>query len=321
MKLIVQIPALNEQDHIAEVIQHVPRNIPGIDVVEVLVIDDGSTDNTVAVARAAGADHVVSHTARRGLAYAYQTGIDSCLRLGADIIVNTDADHKYPGHEIPRLVAPILAKQADMVVGDRQVQQLEHFSPLKKFLQYIGSSVVRWASGTDVPDTVSGFRALSREAALRTFVTSDFSYTIEVLIQAGKHKLAIHHVPIKTNIVTRESRLFTSNWNFIKRQAATIARTYATYEPLKSFSYLALPFLLSGMIMLGRAAYVYIGRSFGLVATNDQALAVGSTALIIGFIIFLFGVIADRIGGVRRVEEEVLYRLRRAEIERIHPRE
>lgn len=316
MKLIVQIPALNEQDHIAEVIQHVPRNIPGIDVVEVLVIDDGSTDNTVAVARAAGADHVVSHTARRGLAYAYQTGIDNCLRLGADIIVNTDADHQYPGNEIPRLVAPILAKQADMVVGDRQVQQLEHFSPLKKFLQYIGSGVVRWASGTDVPDTVSGFRALSREAALRTFVTSDFSYTIEVLIQAGKRKLAIHHVPIKTNIVTRESRLFTSNWNFIKRQAATIARTYATYEPLKSFSYLALPFLLVGIIMLGRAAYVYIGRYFGLVATNDQALTVGSTALIIGFIIFLFGVIADRIGGLRRVEEEVLYRLRRAEIER-----
>ena len=321
MKLIVQIPALNEQDHIAEVIQHVPRNIPGIDVVEVLVIDDGSTDNTVAVARAAGANHVVSHTARRGLAYAYQTGIDSCLRLGADIIVNTDADHQYPGHEIPRLVAPILAKHADMVVGDRQVQQLEHFSPLKKFLQYVGSSVVRWASGTDVPDTVSGFRALSREAALRTFVTSDFSYTIEVLIQAGKRKLAIHHVPIQTNIVTRESRLFTSNWNFIKRQAATIARTYATYEPLKSFSYLALPFLLVGIIMLGRAAYVYIGRYFGLVATNDQALAVGSTALIIGFIIFLFGVIADRIGGLRRVEEEVLYRLRRAEIERVPPRE
>jgi len=148
-----------------------------------------------------------------------------------------------------------------------------------------------------------------------------FSYTIEVLIQAGKRKLAIHHVPIQTNIVTRESRLFTSNWNFIKRQAATIARTYATYEPLKSFSYLALPFLLVGIIMLGRAAYVYIGRYFGLVATNDQALAVGSTALIIGFIIFLFGVIADRIGGLRRVEEEVLYRLRRAEIERIQPRE
>ena len=178
---------------------------------------------------AAGVDHVISHTARRGLAYAYQTGIDNCLRLGADIIVNTDADHQYPGSEIPRLVAPILAKQADMVVGDRQVQQLEHFSPLKKFLQYVGSGVVRWASGTDVPDTVSGFRALSREAALRTFVTSDFSYTIEVLIQAGKRKLAIHHVPIKTNLVTRESRLFTGNWNFIKRQAATIARTYATY--------------------------------------------------------------------------------------------
>ena len=243
MKLIVQIPALNEAETIAEVVSHIPRQIPGIDVVEVLLIDDGSTDDTVAIARAAGVDYVISHTARRGLAYAYQTGIDNCLRLGADIIVNTDADHQYPGSEIPRLVAPILAKQADMVVGDRQVQQLDHFSPLKKFLQYVGSGVVRWASGTDVPDTVSGFRALSREAALRTFVTSDFSYTIEVLIQAGKRKLAIHHVPIKTNLVTRESRLFTGNWNFIKRQAATIARTYATYEPLKSFSYLAIPFL------------------------------------------------------------------------------
>lgn len=319
MKLIVQIPALNEEEHIAEVIQHVPRQIPGIDVVEVLVIDDGSVDNTVAVARAAGANHIISHTARRGLAYAYQTGIDNCLRLGADIIVNTDADHQYPGSEIPRLVEPILAKKADMVVGDRQVQQLEHFSALKKFLQYVGSGVVRWASGTEVPDTVSGFRALSREAALRTFVTSDFSYTIEVLIQAGKRKLAIHHVPIKTNIVTRESRLFTSNWNFIKRQAATIARTYATYEPLKSFSYLATPFLVVGVVLLARAAYVYVGRYFGMLATNDQALAVGSTALIIGFIIFLFGVIADRIGGLRRVEEEVLYRLRKAEIERNDP--
>jgi glycosyltransferase involved in cell wall biosynthesis len=320
VKLIVQIPALNEEETIAEVVSHVPRSIPGIDVIEVLLIDDGSTDETVARARAAGVDHVVSHTARRGLAYAYQTGIDTCLRLGADIIVNTDADHQYPGSEIPLLVKPILARQADMVVGDRQVQQLEHFSPLKKFLQYIGSGVVRWASGTDVPDTVSGFRALSREAALRTFVTSDFSYTIEVLIQAGKRKLAIHHVPIKTNLVTRQSRLFTGNWNFIKRQAATIARTYATYEPLKSFSYLAAPFLLIGIVFLGRAAYVYIGRQFGLVATNDQALTVGSTSLILGFIIFLFGVIADRIGGVRRVEEEVLYRIRRDEIERLKER-
>jgi glycosyltransferase involved in cell wall biosynthesis len=316
MKLIVQIPALNEAETIAEVVSNIPRQIPGIDVVEVLLIDDGSADDTVAIARAAGVDHVISHTARRGLAYAYQTGIDNCLRLGADIIVNTDADHQYPGSEIPRLVAPILAKQADMVVGDRQVQQLEHFSPLKKFLQYVGSGVVRWASGTDVPDTVSGFRALSREAALRTFVTSDFSYTIEVLIQAGKRKLAIHHVPIKTNLVTRESRLFTGNWNFIKRQAATIARTYATYEPLKSFSYLAIPFLLAGIVLLGRALYVYVARDYGLVATNDQALVAGSTLLIIGFIIFLFGVIADRIGGVRRVEEEILYRLRRAEIEK-----
>jgi len=318
-RLFIQFPCFNEAETLPAVIADLPRTLPGVASIEYLVIDDGSQDGTAEVARRLGVHHIVQHQTNRGIAAAFQSGLDACLKAGADIIVNTDADHQYPGDEIPRLVAPILARTADMVVGDRQVQQLEHFSPLKKFLQYVGSGVVRWASGTDVPDTVSGFRALSREAALRTFVTSDFSYTIEVLIQAGKRKLAIQHVPIRTNIVTRESRLFTNNWNFIKRQAATIARTYATYEPLKSFSYLASPFLLIGVILLGRAAYVYVGRYFGLVATNDQALAVGSTALILGFIIFLFGVIADRIGGVRRVEEEVLYRLRKAEIDRHSP--
>jgi glycosyltransferase involved in cell wall biosynthesis len=317
MKLIVQIPVLNEAESIAAVIADIPRSIAGVSSVEVLIIDDGCTDDTVAVALAHGADHVVRHTSRKGLATAYQTGIDTALRLGADIIVNTDGDHQYPGHEIPHLVAPILAGEADLVIGDRQIQSVEHFSPFKKAMQALGSGVVRWASETDVPDTVSGFRALAREAALRTFVTTDFSYTVENIIQAGKRRLTIATVPITTNRVERPSRLHNGNWNFIKRQAATIARTYTTYEPLKTFSYLAAPFLVAGLLFLGRALYVYVMRQLvnNFPETNEQALAIGGTALTLGFVIFLFGIIADRLGGNRRLIEEVLYRIRRQQAE------
>jgi glycosyltransferase involved in cell wall biosynthesis len=315
MKLIVQIPALNERDTIAEVIAAIPRQIPGVSSVEVLIIDDGCTDDTVAVALRAGADHVVRHTSNKGLATAYQTGVDTALRLGADVIVNTDADHQYPGAEIPRLVEPILAGRADIVIGDRQVQTIEHFSPLKKALQHVGSSVVRWASETDVPDTVSGFRALSREAALRTFVTTDFSYTVEALIQAGKRRLTVTAVPIRTNSVLRPSRLHRGNWNFIKRQAAIIARTYATYEPLKVFSYIAAVLFIPGALFLLRAAYVYIGRNFGLVADNIQSLVAGGVLVLMALIIFLIGLLADRVGGVRRLQEELLYRMRKSQAE------
>ncbi len=316
MKLIVQIPAPNEAESIARVLADIPRDIPGITSVEALIIDDGCTDDTIAVALAHGADHVVRHTSRKGLAAAYQTGIDAALRLGADIIVNTDGDNQYPGREIPRLIAPILAGQADMVIGDRQIESNVHFSPLKKILQVVGSGVVRWASGTNVPDTVSGFRALSREAALRTFVTSDFSYTVENLIQAGKRRLTIQTVPISTNPVRRASRLHSGNWNFIKRQASTIVRTYTAYEPLKTFTYIALPFLIAGFVFLGRALYVYLMRQLvdNFPQDNAQSLTVGSTALILGFIIFLIGLLADRIGGTRRLMEEVLYRVRAQEI-------
>jgi glycosyltransferase involved in cell wall biosynthesis len=316
MKLIVQIPALNERDTIAAVIADIPRQIAGINSVEVLIIDDGCTDDTVAVALRAGADHVVRHTSNKGLATAYQTGVDTALRLGADVIVNTDADHQYPGDAIPQLVAPIIAGRADIVVGDRQVQTIEHFSPLKKALQHVGSSVVRWASETDVPDTVSGFRALSREAALRTFVTTDFSYTVEALIQAGKRRLTVTAVPIRTNSVLRPSRLHRGNWNFIKRQAAIIARTYATYEPLKVFSYIAASLFIPGALLLFWAAYVFIGRRFAWIsATNDQSLLVGSILVVMALVTFLMGLLADRIGGVRRVQEELLYRMRKTQAE------
>ncbi|HEU4327216.1 MAG TPA: glycosyltransferase family 2 protein [Roseiflexaceae bacterium] len=317
MKLIVQIPAYNEGATIGEVIDHIPRRIPGVSTVEVLIIDDGCTDDTVAVALAHGADHIVRHVGNKGLARAYQTGIDAGLRLGADIIVNTDADHQYPGAEIPRLIQPILDGRAEIVVGNRQIHTIDDFSTFKKLLQYLGSGVVRWASGTDIPDTVSGFRALSREAALRTFVTSDFSYTVENLIQAGKKRLTLATVPIRTNPTRRPSKLARSNWQFIKRQAAIIVRTYATYEPLKTFSYIAAPFLILGTLFLARAFYVFLARRLitDYVASNDQALVGGSVLFIVGFVILLVGLLADRIGGVRRVEEEVLYRLRKQEIE------
>lgn len=317
MKLIVQIPALNERDTIAAVIADIPRSIPGVARVEVLVIDDGCTDDTVAVALRAGADHIVRHTANKGLANAYQTGVDTALRLGADVVVNTDADNQYPGDEIPRLVAPIVAGRADIVIGDRQVQQIEHFSPLKKALQHVGSSVVRWASETDVPDTVSGFRALSREAALRTFVTTDFSYTVEALIQAGKRRLTIMAVPIRTNYVKRPSRLHRGNWNFIKQQGAIIARTYATYEPLKVFSYIAIAFAVPGILFLLRFAYVFIGRRIdeSFEASNYQSLFVGGILVVMALLTFLVGLLADLVGGVRRVQQEVLYRVRTMQAE------
>lgn len=318
MKLIVQIPAKDEEEHLPVVLRDIPRQIPGIDQVEVLVIDDGSQDRTTDVALAHGANHVVRHVSNKGLAAAFQTGIDAALRLGADIIVNTDADNQYPGDQIPALVAPILRRQADIVIGDRQTHTLEHFTPQKRVLQHVGSWVVRRASNTEVPDSVSGFRALSREAALRIFVTTDFSYTVENLIQAGKRRLTVAHVPIRTN-PTRPSRLHKGNWNFVKRQASTIVRTYATYEPLKTFSYIATPFVVMGVIFLLRAAYVYFARKFlpDYKEDNIQALTLGTGFLVLGFIVFLIGLVADRIGGNRRMLEELLYRVRKAELDDI----
>lgn len=314
MKLIVQIPAHNEEETLPDVIRSIPRRVAGVDTVEVLVIDDGSIDRTSEVAEQSGADHVIRLLARKGLPIVFQTGVDTALRLGADIIVNIDADGQYRGDEIPRLVAPILSYEADIVIGNRQTGNLQHFTGSKKFLQFLGSSVVRWASETQVPDTVSGFRALTREAALRIFVTTDFSYTVETLIQAGKRRLTIAHVPVSAN-ETRPSRLHRGSWHFVKRQTSTIVRTYATYEPLKTFSYLATPWLVIGFLLLLRAAYVYVGRRFfNITGDNTQALTLGVGFFVLGFVIFLFGLLADRIGGNRRLIEELLYRQRRADL-------
>ncbi|HEY4720620.1 MAG TPA: glycosyltransferase family 2 protein, partial [Anaerolineae bacterium] len=280
MKLIVQIPAYNEEATIAQVIRDVPRTLPGFDAIEVLVIDDGSVDRTVAEAQAAGADHIVSLGHNRGLALAFQTGLDACLRQGANVIVNTDGDHQYPGEFIGALVQPILDGQADLVIGDRQVDQIAHFSARKRLMERFGSWIVRMASGINVPDAPSGFRAYSREAALRLFVTSDFSYTLDNLIQAGKRGLKVSHVPIHTN-PTRPSKLHRSSWHFVKRQAATIVRAYATYEPLKTFFYLSLPFLIISAFFFIRLLVIYIRDGFAL-AGHVQSLLLAIALAIVG---------------------------------------
>ena len=315
MKLIVQIPAYNEEVTIASVIHGVPRSITGIDQVEVLVINDGSTDQTVAYAREAGADHILSLSYNRGLAFGFQAGLDACLRQGADVIVNTDGDNQYPGEQIPLLIEPLLRGEADIVIGNRQVDQLTHFSARKRMLERFGSWVVRIVSGTTVPDAPSGFRAYSREAALRLFVTSDFSYTLDNLIQARKRGLNVAHVPIVTN-PTRPSKLHRGSWHFIKRQGATIVRAYATYEPLKTFFYLSLPFWLVALVLFVRLLIIFVRKDFELPG-NVQSLIVAVMALIVGFLVVLFGLLADRIGDTRRLMEEVLYRQRRDELARL----
>src|SRR3954449_8560098 len=227
MKLIIQIPCWNEEEALPLTLADLPREVAGFDAVEWLVIDDGSTDRTVEVARAQGVDHIVRLTNNKGLANGFQAGLDAALKLGADVIVNTDADNQYDGRDIPKLVEPIVAGRADMVVGDRVVGQVEHFSPLKKRLQRLGSWVVRGASGTDVPDTTSGFRAYNREAAIQVQVVSKYTYTLETIIQAGKLLVATQHVPVSTNAKTRESRLFPSMWSYVRRNTISIFRIYA----------------------------------------------------------------------------------------------
>jgi glycosyltransferase involved in cell wall biosynthesis len=289
MKVIVQIPAYNEEATIAQVIR----------------------DGTVAEAQAAGANHILSLGYNRGLAFAFQAGLDACLRQGADIIVNTDGDHQYPGEFIGALINPILEREADLVIGDRQVEQVKHFSPQKRLLERFGSWIVRMASGTAVPDAPSGFRAYSRDAALRLFVTSDFSYTLDNLIQAGKRGLRVAHLPIITN-PTRPSKLHRGSWHFVKRQGATIVRAYATYEPLKTFFYLSLPFLCVASVLFARLVIIFIRNDFALPG-NLQSLIVAVMALIVGFLVMIFGLLADRIGESRRLMEEILYRLRQLE--------
>src|ERR687894_151016 len=257
MKLIIQIPCLNEEATLPGTLADLPRELPGFDAVEWLVIDDGSTDRTIEVARANGVDHIVRLTNNKGLAQAFQAGLDAALKLGADVVVNTDADNQYHGGDIAKLVEPVLRGDADMVVGDREVMNIEHFSPLKKSLQRLGSWVVRRASETEVPDTTSGFRAYNREAALQLVVVNKFTYTLETIIQAGKQFIAVDHVPVRTNPQTRESRLFPSMWAYVRRNAVAIFRVYTLYEPLRVFLAAAAFFALFGAFWWLRFLYFY----------------------------------------------------------------
>jgi glycosyltransferase involved in cell wall biosynthesis len=312
LKLIVQIPCFNEEQTLPQTILDIPRQIEGIDIVETLIIDDGCKDNTCTVAEEFGVDHIVKNTSNKGLASTFFAGLDASLRLGADIIVNTDGDNQYNGQDIPKLIEPILNGEADIVIGDRQPDNIQHFSPVKKKLQKIGSFVVRLLSDTDVPDAVSGFRAFSRKAAMETNIISDFSYTIETLIQAGKKRLAVTSVPIKTNSKTRESRLYESISKFLLNSMSTIARIYMMYQPLKVFFYIGGIFIIAGLIPSIRFLIYYLmGQGTG----HIQSLILSAVLLVVGFQILMIGLVADVIACNRRLIEETLLRVRYIEMD------
>jgi len=310
-KLIVQIPCFNEASTLPAALAALPRQIPGIDQIEILIIDDGSKDGTAEVARAAGVHHIVHFPRNLGLAAAFTAGLEESLRQGADIIVNTDADNQYEAKDIPRLIEPLLARRADIVVGNRQVASLAHFSPLKRRLQVFGSRVIGWASGLDTPDATSGFRAITREAALRTFVLSGYSYTLETLIQAGAGRMTVEYVPIAINPQTRPSRLMRSIPHYVRKSTATILRAYTMYRPLRVFSALGATLIVLGTIPGIRFLYLYsVGQRVGHV----QSLIFAAILIIVGFQVLLMAALADLLSCNRKLLEEVIYRVRKLEV-------
>ncbi|MGH9289202.1 MAG: glycosyltransferase family 2 protein [Acidimicrobiales bacterium] len=313
MKLIIQIPCLNEEETLPQTIADLPREVPGIDEVELLVIDDGSTDRTVEVARDCGVEHIIRLTNNKGLAAGFQAGLDACLKLGADVIVNTDADNQYAAGDIARLVEPIVDGRADMVVGDRQVMSIEHFSRVKKLLQRLGSWLVRQASDTEIPDATSGFRAYNREAALGLTVVSKFTYTLESLIQAGKSLVAVDHVPVSTNSQLRESRLFGSMWVYVRRNMSAIFRIYTSYEPLRVFSILAAVLFVAGVVAWAPFLWSWLvedDRSGHL-----QSIVLGGVLFVAAVQVFALGVLADVIAAHRTISQRTLERVRRLELQ------
>lgn len=311
MKLIIQIPCLNEQDTLPMTLGDLPREVEGFDTVEWLIIDDGSIDRTVEVAREHGADHIIRLTDNKGLAVAFMAGLDACLKLGADVVVNTDADNQYRADDIGVLTAPIIAGEADMVVGDRQIHTIDHFSPLKKRLQKLGSAVVRRASGTNVADTTSGFRAYNREAAMRMQVVSRFTYTLETIIQAGKTLVAVTHVPVRTNEKTRESRLFPSMSAYVRRNMVSIFRIYSMYEPLRVFMVAAAICGVATATVWGRFVYFY---ATGDGAGHVQSLILGAVLFIAALLLAALGVIGDLLAAQRTMIQRLLEHTRRIEL-------
>jgi glycosyltransferase involved in cell wall biosynthesis len=311
-KVIIQIPCYNEEATLAETLASLPRALPGVDVIETLVIDDGSRDDTAGVARKAGVDYLLRFPTNQGLAKAFSAGIDAALKLGADVIVNTDADNQYSGEDVGRLIAPILDGQADMVVGDRAPHRVRHFGLWKRFLQRAGSWTVRVLSGTSVPDATSGFRAFSARAALKLNVLSDFTYTLETIIQAGKKQIPIAHVRVNAKEVERPSRLFSSLSHYVRRSIATIVRTFALYEPLKFFGGIGVVLVAAGLL-IGLRFVVYYVLEGG--AGHIQSLILSAILIIVGFQTLQIALVADLIGSSRRLVEDTLLRVRKLELE------
>lgn len=312
MKLIIQIPCFNEEKTLPLTIRDLPKKMEGIDIIETLVINDGSKDNTIEIAKKLGVDHIFSFKNNKGLARAFSEGIENSLELGADIIVNTDADNQYAGDDIPKLVKPILEGEADVVVGDRQTDKIHHFSWMKKKLEKRGSAFIRNLSNTDVNDTVSGFRAFSRDAAMRLNTFTEFSHTLENLIQLGHEKLVVHSVPIHTNKSLRKSRLYKSIPSFILSQLATILRVYSTYKALRVFTAVGLILILPGLFGFIRFLYFFF-TSGG--QGHIQSLIFSTVFILIGFLVFMFGIIADMISNNRKLIEKALYKIKKIEMD------
>lgn len=311
MKLIIQIPCYNEEKTLPQTIRDLPRELPGVDTIEILVIDDGSSDRTPKVARDLEVDHIIRLKQNRGLAYAFMSGIEAALEAGADIIVNTDADNQYPGENIERLIEPLLEGEADIAVGDRGVAVLEEFSAVKRLLQRLGSWVVEKAAGIPIPDATSGFRAFTREAAMRLTVLSDYTYTLETLIQAGARRMAVTYVPISTNPQTRESRLMRNVPQFLGISVVTILRFYAMYRPLRLFLGLGGAMIAGGVVLGVRFLYYFVtGPGTGKV----QSLILAAILTIVGFQVCLIGLMADLVRMNRKMLEEALYRVRHMEL-------
>ena len=310
MKLIIQIPCYNEAETLRIALNDLPKEIRGVDQLEYLIIDDGCSDDTVEVARNWGVHYVVSFTKNKGLARGFMAGLDACLCNGADIIVNTDADNQYCGADIEQLIRPILDHNADIVIGERPIDNTEHFSWMKKKLQHLGSWVVRKASNTDIPDAPSGFRAFSRDAAMHLNVINEYTYTLETIVQAGRNKMAITSVPIHTNPELRKSRLFQSMFGYIKKSMLTIFRALMMYKPLYCFTIIALiPSIIGFSVGVRFLVYYFSGNGNG----HTQSLILACTLLIIGFVTFVIGMLADVISANRKILEDVQYRLRKLE--------
>jgi len=315
VKLVIQIPCFNEELTLPQTIRDLPIKIDGIDDIKYLVIDDGSSDRTIEVARALGVNYILSFPNNRGLAMGFLAGIDYCLRLGADIIVNTDGDNQYKGRDIEKLIRPIMDGNAEIVVGARQIDNIKHFTFIKKKLQKIGSWVVRLASNSNVVDTTSGFRAYSRDAAMRINVISEYSYTLETIIDAGRKKTAIENVTIETNEKLRESRLYSTIWSYLEKSATTILRTYTMFKPLRVFFPLGVIVFSIGFFIGLRFLYLY---AIGFGVGNIQSLILASIMLTSGVQLIMFGFLADAIAATRKINDEILYRIKKLEYEKDH---